>query len=55
MYCSLFYRDGKFTTPEMTVHEMITLVEGKMKEMHIPGFLMPFFTRQIPRLKRWSS
>ena len=55
MYCSRCYQQGHFTRPDATVEEMITLVRGKMKEMHVPGFLAYFFTRTIPKLKRWSN
>jgi hypothetical protein len=55
LYCSHCYRDGKFTDPDMTVQQMIELVRGKMKEMHIPGFLSYFMLRSIPKLKRWAG
>jgi hypothetical protein len=54
MYCSHCYQQGKFAQPEMTADQMKELVKGKMKEMKIPGFLAYFFTRNIPKLKRWS-
>jgi Putative zinc ribbon domain len=53
MYCSNCYQNGKFTMPDLTVDQMIDRVRGKMKEMHIPGFLGFFFVRNIPKLKRW--
>ena len=55
MYCRHCYQNGKFTSPDMTMEQMIERVRGKMKEMHIPGFLMFLFTRNIPKLKRWAS
>ena len=36
------------------VEEMMTKVEGKLREMHIPGFLARRFTRNIPTLSRWQ-
>ncbi len=54
MYCSNCYQNGKFTLPDITVDQMIERVRGKMKEMHIPGFLAFFFLRKIPTLKRWQ-
>jgi hypothetical protein len=33
---------------------MVDLVKGKMKEMHVPGFLSYFMTKNIPKLKRWA-
>jgi hypothetical protein len=53
-YCSNCYKDGKFVLPDITVDEMILRVKGKMKEMHIPGFLANYFTKGIPQLKRWK-
>jgi hypothetical protein len=55
MYCSHCYQRGKFTLPDITANQMIDLVKGKMKEMHVPGFLTYFITRNIPKLKRWAG
>lgn len=55
MYCSHCYQQGKFTLPDITLEEMIARVRGKLKEMHIPGFLAFFFTRNIAKLRRWSQ
>jgi hypothetical protein len=54
LYCSHCYQNGAFTSPDITVDQMVDLVKGKMKEMHIPGFLSYFMTRNIPNLKRWA-
>jgi len=54
MYCSRCYEGGRFTQPDLTVSQMQDLVRGKLKEMHIPGFLGNFFVKKIPKLKRWS-
>ena len=55
MYCSHCYGKGKFTLPNITVDQMQERVKGKMKEMGFPGFLSGFFTRKIPKLRRWST
>jgi hypothetical protein len=55
LYCSHCYDLGKFRLPDLTVDQMIERVKGKMKEMHVPGLLSFFFTRGIPKLKRWSG
>ncbi len=52
-YCSRCYQQGKFIEPNLTVEEMTLKVKGKLKALHIPGFLVNFFTKDIPRLKRW--
>jgi len=53
-YCSHCYRDGKFINPDMTMPEMMTLVEGKLREMHIPGFIARRMSKGIPELERWK-
>ena len=55
MYCSHCYQNGQFTSPDITVEQMIQRVKGIMKEMHIPGFFTYFLIRKIPRLERWTS
>jgi hypothetical protein len=54
-FCSHCYADGKFNAPDMTAEQMVQLVEGKLKEMHIPGFLARRMAKDIPTLKRWAS
>ena len=54
-YCSHCYVEGKFTAPDMTAQQMVQLVEGKLKEMHIPGFLAKRMAKDIPALKRWAA
>lgn len=54
-FCSHCYETGKFTSPNMTVGEMQTLVKSKLKEIGFPGFLAGFFTKGIPKLERWKT
>jgi hypothetical protein len=54
-YCSHCYRDGRFTEPALSVDEMMVKVEGKLRAMHIPGFLARRVTRNIPQLRRWQK
>lgn len=54
-YCSYCYEDGVFTSPEIdTPQKMQQFCIKKMKDMGMPGFVAWFFTRSIPKLKRWS-
>jgi len=54
-YCSYCYEDGVFTSPEIdTPQKMQQFCIKKMKEMGMPGFVAWFFTRSIPKLKRWA-
>lgn len=55
VYCSYCYVDGKFVNPDWTAQQMQEFVKGKMKEMGFPGFLAGFFTKGIPKLKRWKT
>jgi len=54
-YCSHCYRDGRFTMPDITARQMQDRVRGKLREYGFPGFLAGFFTRRIPKLRRWSG
>ena len=53
-FCSHCYRNGRFTEPDLTADQMVEKVRGKMKEMHLPGFLAKSLTKGIPDLKRWG-
>lgn len=55
IYCSHCYQNGKFTKPDITKEEMQELVKGKLKSIGFPGFIAGFFTKRIPKLKRWSE
>ena len=54
-YCSHCYRKGVFTQPDITIEEMMKLVEGKLRSMHFPGFLARRFSREVPTLRRWRG
>jgi hypothetical protein len=54
-YCSNCYQNGHFTLPHITLDEMKTRVQGKMHEMHLPGFVAKFLTRNLHTLKRWNN
>jgi len=54
-YCSHCFQQGKFAMPDLTVDQMKQRVTQKLKELGLPGFLAPLFTRSIPRLERWKA
>ena len=54
-YCSHCYSKGTFTQPDITATEMTTLVEGKLRSMHFPGFLAKKFAKDVPTLRRWKN
>ena len=55
VYCSHCYRAGQFTEPDITASQMVAKVEGKLREMHFPGFLARFMTRNLAQLDRWRT
>lgn len=54
-FCSKCYANGTFSSPNMKVEEMQSLVKGKLKEFGFPGFIAGLFTKNIPKLERWSA
>ncbi len=54
-YCAHCYQDGAFTLPHISAPQMKDFVKGKLKEMHIPGFIAQIMVRSIPSLKRWKQ
>jgi hypothetical protein len=54
-YCGNCYQRGAFTQPDLTAEQMRERVLGRMKEMHLPGFLARRFAKGIPDLKRWRQ
>lgn len=55
MYCSMCYTNGQFNNPEIdSAEKMQAFVKVKLKEMGFPGFIAGFFTKGIPKLKRWN-
>lgn len=54
-YCSHCYSEGAFTQPNISAAEMTTLVEGKLRSMHFPGFLARRFAKEVPTLRRWRN
>lgn len=55
MYCSYCYENGEFLQPDITADEMKDFVKNKLKEMGFPGFLAGFFSKNIPKLERWTN
>ena len=54
-FCSHCYQGGVFTMPNLTVDQMKERVAGKLREFKFPGFLIPLFTRKVPKLERWKQ
>lgn len=55
LYCSYCYVHGRFRNIEIdTPEKMQEFVKEKLINMGFPEFIAAIFTRNIPRLKRWS-
>ena len=52
-FCSHCYDAGKFRSPDMTLPEMMQLVEDKLVERHFPRFMARWMTKSVPQLERW--
>ena len=56
-YCHYCFQNGKFTSPDMTLQQMIDLsVSGMVKNTNIPeDQARELLTNFIPTLKRWTT
>jgi len=54
MFCSHCFIQGRFTLPDITVEQMEERVRAKLRGLGVPNFLSWVFTRNLPRLERWS-
>ena len=54
-YCSYCFQEGEFTQPDFRAKDMQKFCIEKMKEMGVPTLFGWLLTRNIPKLKRWSS
>ena len=54
-YCSFCFQNGDFTNPNLDVKQMQELCVGKLREMHFPGFVANYLTKDIPLLNRWRK
>ncbi len=54
-YCSYCYQNGAFTTPNISLNEMKTLVKTQMEKMKMDSSIINGAVNILPSLKRWSS
>ena len=52
-YCKYCYQNGSFVNPGMTVDQMSSFIQNKMKEMHIDAPITDKAVSVLPYLKRW--
>lgn len=55
MYCSYCYEHGEFLQPDVSAEEMQVFVKAQLKKVGFPGFIAGLFTKNIPKLARWSK
>jgi hypothetical protein len=53
-YCSHCFRDGAFTQPAMTVDQMVTNVQNRLRSLNMPPAMVDSAAGMIPSLKRWK-
>ncbi len=54
-YCRYCYQNGQFTTPNITMEQMIEKCASIMKQMNIPEAQIEQTKTFIPMLKRWKK
>ncbi|MFI5150914.1 MAG: zinc ribbon domain-containing protein [Bacteroidia bacterium] len=54
-YCHYCFQNGKFTTPNATMDQIIEISAGAMRKMHMPEKLIAETRQFIPTLKRWKK
>lgn len=54
-YCIYCYKNGAFTTPNITLAEMKTLVRQQMEKMKMDANVINMAVSSLPGLKRWKS
>jgi radical SAM superfamily enzyme len=54
-YCTYCYQNGAFTTANITLEEMKTLVKEQMEKRKIDTNIINVAVSSLPNLKRWSS
>jgi hypothetical protein len=54
-YCKYCYQAGAFTSPDMTIDGMRTIVKTEMAKQHIPQNVIDMAVNILPSLKRWKK
>ena len=55
LYCRYCYQDGLFTTPDMTLDGMRTMVIMQMQKRQFPQNIIDMAVASLPHLKRWET
>jgi len=54
-FCRNCYRNGNFTTPEITLQEMKQKVKKEMETNQIPLNIIDLSINYLPKLARWKN
>lgn len=54
-YCKYCYQNGSFVNPGITVEQMSSFIQQKMKEMNIDSAITGSAMNVLPYLKRWKK
>jgi len=55
LYCKYCYKDGLFTTPDMTLEQMKEICTEQMKKQNIAPEILAQSMKMLPLLKRWNK
>ncbi len=53
-FCSYCYDGSTFKQPDFTLEQMQQLVEQKLREQGMPGFVAKWLAGSTKKLQRWS-
>ncbi|SEL41186.1 Putative zinc ribbon domain-containing protein [Chitinophaga rupis] len=54
-YCKYCYQNGTFTSPDMTLDDMRSVVKREMEKRNIGEDIITLATNSLPHLKRWQK
>jgi len=54
-YCRYCYQNGAFTTPDITLEEMKSIVIREMQKRNIDSKIIDMAVKSLPHLKRWGT
>lgn len=54
-YCIYCYKNGAFTKPDLTLHEMAEFIKAEMQRQGIPQEITRSSLDNLAQLKRWRT
>lgn len=55
IYCTLCYKDGQFTNPDLTMQQMIDIATEAITPTFGPAKAKTMMSKLIPTLSRWQT